>query len=205
MEVYLISNNLYENRIGYQTKDNIDKKRMTRPLSVEGEKEAKNIAILDDLADVNVIYSSIYASSIASAKYLADRLDKKIIVDEYLHDFEIGDLKNYSLKMVKFMQNHDFDIRLNNGESLNDISKRITNVINKIVHLNLAHKVAVFTHQRLILGFLIGHGKCGYNLEDELIIEYNDEVIYSGEEKEVDIIKITYEDDEITKIEVIDF
>lgn len=204
MEVYFICNNLFENNLSYVNRQDIEQKKMTRPLSIEGEGIAKNIAVLDDLADVNSIYSSMYASSLASAKYLADRLNKVTIVDENLNDCKVGNLGSKSLKMVKFMQNHDFSIKLNGGESLDEVGSRMEKVLQKILDMQ-EDKVAVYTHKRALLGYLIRNANTGYNLDDDLIVEYDDRVIYSEADKEADIVKITYDrEDNILDISVID-
>lgn len=204
MEVYLISNNLFENNLSFTDLEDIELKKLTRPLSVNGENLAKTIALNEEFKDVSLIYSSLASSSLGTAKYLAERLNKKILVDEKLNDCRIGNLGNKNLKMVKFMQNHDFNIKLTNGESLEEVGSRIEKVINKIIYINANHKVAVFTHKRTMLGYLIKYGKNGYNLDDNLIVEFNDKVIYNESEKEVDIIKITFENKKIVDMNVIE-
>lgn len=192
MEVYFICNNLFENNLSYNNRQDIEQKKMTRPLSIEGENLAKNVAILDDLLDVKSIYSSMYASCLASAKYLANRLDKIIIVDEDLNDCKIGVLGSKSLKMVKFMQNHDFNIKLNGGESLEEVGSRMERVMNKILDIQ-DDKIAVYTHKRALLGYIIRYAQTGYNLDDDLIVEFNDKVIYNEADKDIDILKVTYD------------
>ncbi len=205
MEVYLISNNLYENNLSYNDLKDIELKKLTRPLSIEGENLAKALSLNEYLNDVSAIYSSLASSSLGTAKYLAERVNKNIMVDENLNDCKIGELGNKNLKMVKFMQNHDFNIKLTNGESLEEVATRIEKVIGKIVGLNVNNKVAIFTHKRTILGYLIRHGDTGYNLDDNLIVEFNEKVIYNESEKDMDIIKITFEDKRIVNMDVIDF
>lgn len=204
MEIYLICNNLLENNLSYPDKSDLEKIKMTRPLSIEGEGVARDTSLCQDLNGVTLIYSSMYASALASAKFLADRLNKKIVVEENLNDCLIGELGNKSLKMIRFMQNHDFNIKLNKGESLAEVGSRIEKVINRIIYLNGNKKVAVFTHKRAMLGFLTKCGKTGYNLDDDIIIEFNDKMIYDESERDVDIIKLTIANKKIVDIDVID-
>lgn len=204
MEVYLISNNLFENNLSYNDRHDIEKKKITRPLSIEGENLAKSLSLEEIFEDAKLIYSSIASSSLGTAKYLAERINKKIIVDENLNDCKIGELGSRNLKTIKFMQNHDFDIKLNGGESLNEVGSRIEKVINKIIYLDANNKVVVFTHRRTILGYLIKHGDIGYNLDDNLVVEFNEKVIYSDIIKDVDIIKLTIENKKIIDMDVID-
>lgn len=204
MEIYLICNNLFENNLTYADKQDIEKKKMTRPLSVEGEMLAREISLNEEFNDVTLIYSSMFSSSLASAKYLAERLNKNIVVDENLNDCKVGNLGNKSLKMVKFMQNHDFNIKLNNGESLEEVGNRIEKVISKIIYLNGNRKVAVFTHKRTMLGYLIKHGKPGYNLDDNLVVEFDEKVLYNESEKDYNIVKVTFENKKVVDMEVIE-
>lgn len=203
MKLYLISNNLYENNISYTDKNNLELKKMTRPLSIEGEELAKNISVLDIFNHTNIIYSSEFAGAIATSKYLANRLNKQINIDDSLNDCKIGELGNRSIKMVSFMQEHDFDIKLNNGESLAEVGNRVKNSIEKLLYTNY-EKIALFTHRRSILGYLVLVAKTGYNLDDNLIIEFKDKVIYDDAFKDVDIIELEFDGRELLDIKVVD-
>ena len=204
MEIYLISNNLYENNLSYNDLQDIELKKLTRPLSIEGENLAKELSLNDIFNDITLIYSSLASSSLGTAKYLAERINKKIIIDESLNDCKVGKLGNKSLKMIKFMQEHDFNIKLSEGESLNEVGDRIEKVMNKIIFIEANHKVMVFSHKRTILGYLLKYGQPGYNLDDNLIIEYNNKVIYNEVEKDIDIWKITVANKKVVDIEIID-
>ena len=203
MKIILVSNNLYENNIAYTDKNNLELKKMVRPLSIEGDDLAKSISLLESFSHTNVIYSSQYAGAIETSRYLANRLNKQINIDEKLNDCKIGELGNKSLKMVSFMQEHDFDIKLNNGESLSEVGNRLKNVINKLLYTNY-EKVALFTHKRTILGYLILVAKTGYNLDDNLVIEYKDEVIYDDTFKDADIIELDFDGRDLENIKVVD-
>lgn len=204
MEVYFICNNSLENNLSFSDRNNLELKKMTRPLSADGERIAKNIATSDEFLGTDMIYSSIYSSSLDSAKYLAERLDIKIFVDELLNDSKVGVLGRRTLREFKQMQNRDFDIKLNDGESLNDVSNRITSFMKKLENIGTFDKVLLFTHRRVLLGYLITIAEVGYNLNDDLVVSYKDSVVYDESDKDIDIVKITIEDKEILNIEVID-
>ncbi len=203
MKIILVSNNLYENSIAYTDKNDLEKKKMTRPLSIEGEENAKNIALLEEFNHTNMIYASEYSGAISTAKYLANRLNKPINIDSKLNDCKIGVLGNKSLKMVSFMQEHDFDIKLNNGESLTEVGKRMKDVVQKLLYTNF-EKVVLFTHRRSILGYLIATCKTGYNLDDNLVIEFGEDVIYDDVFKDADIIELYFDGKDLINVKVID-
>ena len=203
MKILLVSNNLYENSVLYTDKKDLEKKKMTRPLSIEGEEIAKKISLLEIFKHTNVIYSSEYSGAIATAKYLSNRLNKQINIDERLNDCKIGELGNKSLKMVSFMQEHDFDIKLNNGESLTEVGNRLKSIVQNLLYTNL-EKVALFTHRRSILGYLILVAKTGYNLDDNLVVEYNENVIYDDSFKDADVIELDFDGRDLSDIKVVD-
>lgn len=200
MTIYLISNNLVLDNISYETDENVWEKRLTRPLSIEGEKAAVKLV---KKIDADRIYSSNFASALATAKYYSAYKDKEIKINSFLHDAKVGDMGSRNIKMLRFMQEKDFDFKFNHGESLNDVSKRMEIVMNRIIKNNMGKNVAVFTHRRAIIGYLLPYLKKGFNLDDRLILSFNDKVIIDDVENDVDIIKLTWENQHIIDIDVL--
>ena len=200
MTLYLISNNLVLDNIIYETDESIENKRINRPLSIEGEKEAVKLV---KKIDGNVIYSSKFASALATAKYYSSYKNIPININSFLNDSKIGKLGNRNIKMLRFMQERDFNFKFDGGESLNETQNRMEIVINKIIKKNINKNVLIFTHKRAILGYLIKYLEKGYNLDDELILTYKDKVILDDIEKNMDIIKLEIEKGKIIDIDTI--
>lgn len=198
MKIYLISNNLLLDGLNYENNANLEHIRMIRPLNNKGEKLALKISNGSELQNIENIYSSFYSSSLSTAKYLADKMEVSINLDERLNDCKVGNLGNKNMKMVKGLQDHEFSYKLSNGESLNDVGNRLNNFINSLMSKEV--DCAVFTHKRAILGFLLNYSKIGYNLEDNLILQYNGKVIYDDSESEIDIYEIVIENKKIVGI-----
>ena len=188
MRIFLVSNNTLLENINYNQINNIELIRMLRPLSIKGEEIAKKISVLDIFKNVNKIYSSYYSSALSTAKYMQTILDREIIMDMNLNDCQIGNIGNKNLKMIKGIQDHDFNYKLSNGESLNDVGNRINEFIKRLDD----DEVVLFTHRRAILGFLLKYAKVDYNLDDNLILEFNNEVIYDDSDNAYDIYEIEY-------------
>ena len=197
MKLYLISNNLLNEQIAYDNTANLDTIRMIRPLSIYGETIAKNIACNKIFTNTTKIYSSNYSSSIETARYLADKLDLKINIREELNECKVGILGSKNMKMVKGLQDHEFTYKLPNGESLIDVGNRIDNFIKNIKD---EEDIAIFTHKRAIVGFLLKHTEVGYNLDDYLILSFNNEVVYDDTETEIDIYEIELIDNKVENI-----
>ncbi|MDE6284315.1 MAG: histidine phosphatase family protein [Bacilli bacterium] len=198
MKLYLVSNNLVLENIIYHTDETLEQKRVNRPLSLAGEKLAKKLS--ESLEGVQAIYSSAYASALASAKYVAAQKNLPIYIDSNLRDAVIGNLGNQNIKQLRFKQEKDFNYRYVNGESLNDTSKRMKNIVNAIVDENRGCDVVIFSHKRAIMGYLLDYADLGYNLDDRLILSYDDKVVIDDADKEINVIEITIEDEKITYI-----
>lgn len=201
MSIYFVSNNLVIDNIFYETDDGLEQKRSTRVLSIEGEKAAVLVA---KKINVDVIYSSSYASSIASAKYLSSRLNLPININSFLNDARVGDIENRNIKMLRFMQERDFDFKFKHGESLRDVNKRMNIAMDRIIKKCGNKDIVVYTQKSAIMGYLLNILDKGFNYDDRLILSYKGKVILDDTFNDVDIIKIDREKNEVVNIDVID-
>ena len=201
MTIYLVSNNLVIDNIEYETDESVEEKRISRPLSIEGEKAAVKIV---KKIQANVIYSSNYASAIATARYYSEYINETIYINSFLNDAKIGKIGNRNIKMLRFMQERDFDFKFERGESMNETSNRLNLVINRIIKKHMNSNIVIYTHKRAIMAYLFKYLDKGYNLDDRLILTYNEKVIIDDVENDVDIIKIEYEHGNIVNVDIID-
>ena len=200
MTLYLVSNNLVVDNILYETDEGLEEKRINRPLSIEGEKASVKLV---KKIDASIVYSSSYASSIGTAKYYASYKNIDVNINSFLNDLRIGDLGRRNIKMLRFMQERDFDFKFNRGESLNDVNKRINIAIDRIIKKNGNKNIVIFTQKSAITGYLLDKLEHGYNLEDRLVLSFNERVIIDDNLSDVDIIKLELEKGKVINCEVI--
>lgn len=200
MTLYLVSNNLVVDNILYETDEGLDEKRINRPLSIEGEKASVKLV---KKIDASIVYSSSYASSIGTAKYYASYKNIDVNINSFLNDLRIGDLGRRNIKMLRFMQERDFDFKFNRGESLNDVNKRMNIAIDRIIKKNGNKNIVIFTQKSAITGYLLDKLEHGYNLEDRLVLSFNERVIIDDNLSDVDIIKVVLEKGKVINCEVI--
>lgn len=198
MKIYLISNNLLLDGISYDSNSDLENIRMIRPLSIKGESTAKDFSNSSGLGSVEKIYSSLYSGAVSASKYLASKLELSINFDERLNDCKVGALGSKNMKMVKGMQDHDFNYKLPGGESLNEVGDRLDNFVSELIRKN--EESVIFTHKRVILGFLLKYSKIGYNLDDNLILQFNNKQVYDDSETEIDIYELTIKNNKIIDI-----
>lgn len=201
MTLYLVSNNLVIDNILYETLEDVEEKRINRVLSIEGEKLSVKLV---KLIDASVVYSSSYASSIGASKYYASYKNLDVNINSFLNDLKIGDLGRRNIKMLRFMQERDFDFKFNHGESLNDVNKRMNIAIDRIRCKNGNKNIVIFTQRSAIVGYLLDKLDIGYNLDDRLVLSYNEKVILDDKGSNVDIVKMEFEKGKVINCEVID-
>lgn len=200
MTLYLVSNNLVVDNILYETDEELEEKRINRPLSIEGEKASVKLV---KKIDASIVYSSSYASSIGTAKYYASYKNIDVNINSFLNDLRIGDLGRRNIKMLRFMQERDFDFKFNRGESLNDVNKRMNIAIDRIIKKNGNKNIVIFTQKSAITGYLLDKLEHGYNLDDRLVLSFNERVIIDDNLSDVDIIKLELEKGKVINCEVI--
>ena len=84
--VYLIRHSQQlriENKISKEDSQTANEKVI---LSVEGEIKAKEISELNELKNIDILWSSNYVRAIATAKYIADKNDIEINIDENFNE-----------------------------------------------------------------------------------------------------------------------
>lgn len=201
MKIYLISNNLVLEDIIYKSDETLEQKRINRPLSIEGEKIAKK---LGSTLDVQLLFSSDYASALGTAKYISAEKNIPIHIDSNLRDAKIGELGNKNIKTLRIMQDKDFNYKFINGESLKETALRIKKVISDIVENNEKVDMAIFTHKRAILSYLLEYTEQGFNLDDRLILTFEENVILDDSDKDINIVEIEINDTKIVNIKTIE-
>ena len=115
-----------------------------------------------------------------------------------LNECKVGILGNKNMKMDKGLQVHEFSYKLPNRESLIDVGNRLNNFINGISNDNENENVVLFIHKRIILEYLLNYAKVLFNLDDNLILSYNDNIDIN-----IDIYEIEIENNKFININLL--
>ena len=140
-------------------------------LSVEGEEKAKEISEIDELQNVDVIWSSSYVRAKQTAKYIAEKNKLDINIDSRLNERKLGDLNDLKglgkNKQHSFVEEQLLDDNLKNslGESLIDVQKRMDSVISKIVLDNKNKRIVIVSHGAALKFYLRKHWISNFFLE----------------------------------------
>ena len=198
--IYLINNSLTMN-VFFPLNESLREKREKRLLSIEGEKESKMLADIPYLNKVSSIYTSSYVMSIGTAKYLAKKLEVEMQVCEELGERVIGNLGDKKIRMIQELQENDFSYKLSGGESLDEVRERMLRFLRKVLIKNDDKTVAFFTHNVAITCLLSKWCSKGFNLDNRLILNYQDKAIVDGAWDGISIIELVFQGNELVSIE----
>ena len=152
------------------------------PLSVEGENLAKELSEREELQNIDVIYSSHYVRTMCTAKYISENNNIKLNVDERLGERKFGVDDMSELPKTYFEdQFRNWDYKLDNGESTNEVSKRMNEILLEILNDNKGKTIAVVSHGTAISTMLKTWCNVILNENTKLIEFYfNNNLVFDG-------------------------
>ena len=168
-------------------------------LSVEGEKNAEKLCDVEELNNIDEIYSADSYRAIGTAKYVAEKNNILIKLDPRINERELGiekvaDLpENFTLDSF-----NNKDLKYKNGESLSEVDIKFNDFIKDILTHD-SKKIVLSIHGMILLSFL--QNNCDFNFDGKIFnIKYNDKVILNGKITNPDVYKIEYEDNKLINI-----
>ena len=179
--------------------DNLQIQNEKTPLSVEGEKKAENLIKKEELKKIDVVFSSNYARTVSTAKYIAYKNNININIIEDFGERKYG-INNWNEKPKDFEQRqfNDENYKIKDRESRKEVTDRMYNALIKILEKNKGKKVAIISHATAITFLLMKLG------------QYKDNKLYFNEKLLMDdkyswnapeIFKLTYEDTKLIDID----
>ncbi len=170
-------------------------------LSVEGERLAEQMSKREELQNIDVIYSSHYVRAMCTAKYIATNNNILLNVDERLGERRFGVNNMYELPKDFFEnQFRDWDYKLDNGESANEVSERMNNAIADILNKHSNKKIAVVSHGTAISTMLSKCCDVILNEDNKLIeIYFNNEMVFDGNWNCPELFELEFDDKNVLK------
>lgn len=173
----------------YYDDENYQITREKRILSAEGERKANILSKQKEFDKVDMIYSSSYVRTIQTAKYLAERLDKKIHVNRNLNERKYGNPK-YA-KDITLKQYYDEKIKNVEGESRKEVTDRMYKTFMHIINENKGKTIAIFSHGASIIFLLMKWCEL-INIDNEKrkCLKFKDKVIINKQIEAPEVFKI---------------
>ena len=171
-------------------------------LSVEGEEQARKLSELEELKNLDVVWSSSYTRAKATAKYIAHVNNLPCNLDNNLSERRLGNLKELGV----FMQGKatrdpsqeqllDRTFRTSNGESAEQTRARMNEFFSKMLTKYEGKRIAVVSHGGSIKFFLLNW--CEVNEDVKLV--YGKDVILNI--KSPCLLKLTFNQKELIDLQ----
>ncbi|MEN1937383.1 histidine phosphatase family protein [Paenibacillus sp. 102] len=135
------------------------------PLTEKGIRNAKLLGKRLSNIEFCAVYSSPNERTIQTAKYICSGRNIPIITDENLKEISYGEWegktkeeieKNFKKEYFHYWNApHLYDHRPHKGEGINDLKKRVENVLNKILAENPSGNVLIVSHAATIKALLL--------------------------------------------------
>lgn len=172
------------------------------PLSVEGERRAEKLSMLEELRNVEVIYSSHYVRAMSSAKYVCETNNIKLNVDSRFGERKFGVLKISDLSDDFFeKQILDWDYKINDGESLNEVSKRMKEGLFDLLEKYNNKTIMIFSHGTALTTMLKDWCDIKYNFDTKLVeLYFNSEKVFDGNWNAPELFRLEFEDNKLINI-----
>ena len=162
-------------------------------LSGVGEENAKKLCNVEELKNIDEIYASNSFRAIGTAKYIAEYNNLKIKLDPRINerDFGIEKLSELPDDFTK-LSFDDKTFKVNNGESLNDVDKRLKSFVTDILNKN-NKSIVIVLHGIILLSYLKDVCEIfefdGKNFD----IQINNKTILKGTPNNPSIYKVEYD------------
>ena len=200
--IYLIANNVKQKRyINDKNNDNLEYRMSKANLDYRGVSNAIKLSKMEELTDVDCIYTSGYNSAIETSNYIKGTNNIDIVINDNFNQRRIGvnkltEIPNY----YEEMHFKDINYHLPNGESQLDIINRMYKGIEDILRNNKNKKVVIVTH-KICITYLLRRW-CKIKYKDNFI--YKDKIIFNGISRDLDIFKLEFNNKKLINISYIE-
>ena len=166
------------------------------PLTINGEILAKEKSEHIELNNFDIVISSNYVRAISTAKYFTK---DKILIDENFGERKFG-IDNWDELPKNFgkKQFDDFNYKLPNGESINEVIKREYDSLINILNNYYDKKILIVGHSTAIASLFSRWCKINYNGN----YEFNGKVFFDGKWNYCETFKLEFDNNNnLIKIE----
>ena len=169
------------------------------PLSIEGEELASNISKEEELQSIDVVISSNYVRTMATAKYISNANNVNLIVNSAFGERRFG-INSWDELPTDFglRQNNDENYKVGDGESQKEVRERVYRALIDDIDEYKDKRVVIVSHGSAILWLL--KQWCDIDLKNKCII-FNDKLILYDNIFNCTTFKLEFDDKKLVNIE----
>ena len=194
-EVYLIRHSKPLKVNNDKNMDSLQIQNEKQPLSIEGENIAREKLNIEELKDIDKLYSSSYVRAISTAKYIAENNNIEINVINDFGERKFG-INSWDELPDNFGEKQflDENYKTEFGESQKEVRERIFNALMNVLK-NDEEKIAIVFHSTAMLFLIMTWCKVIPSKEDfSYKLLFNDEEVFNGKIDYCEIFKLTFDD-----------
>lgn len=172
-------------------------------LSIKGEEDSKRLSENEELKNIDIIWSSSYARAKQTAKYVANKNNLEINLDDRLTERKLGNLDEIAIFMKDKKtrdpsqeQLLDLKFKTSNGESAEETNKRMSEFLNEALDKYKEKRIVLVSHG----------GSIKFLLLNWCIVNENVKLEYKDKELNITspcLIKLTFEDKKLMDLKQI--
>lgn len=174
------------------------------PLSLNGEKLARQLSKNTELHNIDLIYSSEYKRAISTAKYIALENDLLLNISSKLNERRLGDINSVP-KSFWLTQLYEEDAKAIGGESRKEVCERMLEFINYILDNYKDKRIVLVSHGAAITFLLMKW--CRLESADldtkSKYLTFNDKDVINGVMRYLHVFKLEFEDNDLVDVRVI--
>ena len=190
----------------YNTKQNNLLRNEKIILSVEGEERARLLSEKEELQNIDVVYASNCVRTLQTAKYLLEKQNLKVNIDERLDERRTGTPNEEEVPNWFYEQYINEDYKTIGGESQKEVRNRMSEVFDEIIDKYENKRIAIFSHGYAITFFLLRYCKLiNISPKKELHYMFNNKTIFNKRINAPEVIKLTLSKNKVENIELIEF
>ena len=174
------------------------------PLSLNGEIKAKELADLEELMNIDIIYSSEYKRAISTAKYIALKNDLLLNISSKLNERILGDVNSVP-KSFWLTQLYEEDSKAVGGESRKEVCERMLLFINYILDNYKDKRIVLVSHGAAITFLLMNWCRLvSASLETKSRhLVFNNKDVINGVMRFPEVFKLSFDGNDLFDIELI--
>lgn len=175
--------------------DSLQIQNEKQPLSIEGENIAREKLNIEELKDIDKLYSSSYVRAISTAKYIAEKNNIEINVINDFGERKFG-INSWDELPDNFGEKQflDENFKTEFGESQKEVRERTFNALMNVLKSD-DKKIAIVFHSTAMLFLLMTWCKVIPSKEDfSYKFLFNDEEVFNDKIDYCEIFKLTFDD-----------
>ena len=161
-------------------------------LSVDGERLAERVSLMDEFSNLDVVWSSSFSRAISTAKYFAYRNNLTINITDGFNERRHG-IKSLSELPSDFEihQFNDYDYKIGDGESRRETLERMYASLMKVINEYKDKRILIVTHSTSIM-YLLGKW-CSVSYDGNY--KFNDKIFFDGKWNYCQTFKLVFDDE----------